>query len=175
MTLEKPVRIQGGVNRDETREMTADSCIIGFASPEDAEGVEMLAGCCFSYSRFHLDPEIPGAKANEVKARWAGNFFLEKRGDFMVVARKGGAVIGFLQLLRREDTLIIDLIGVDADRRRTGVGTMLIAYAEKHCGVFETIRVGTQMANISSLRFYERHGFMATAASYVFHFHGKSR
>jgi len=146
---------------------------IRFATPEDEEETTKLAGKCFTYSRFHLDQDIRREKADAVKARWAGNFFRGKRGDFMVIARKGGAIAGFLQLLRQENTLIIDLIGVGANHRRTGVGAMLIAYAEEHCGVFEAIRVGTQVANTSSLRFYERQGFRLAAAIYVFHFHGK--
>jgi ribosomal protein S18 acetylase RimI-like enzyme len=70
-----------------------------------------------------------------------------------------------------EGTLIIDLIAVDERHRRKGIATGMIAYAESHCGHFETIRVGTQVANIPSLRFYERAGFLVSASNYVFHYH----
>lgn len=146
---------------------------IRFAKIGDEEDTKTLAGNCFCYSRFHLDPAITRERADTIKAQWAGNYFRRKRGDFMILAIKDGFVAGFLQLFRQERTLIIDLIGVHENFRGIGIGCMLIDYAEIQCGDFDMIRVGTQIANASSIRFYEKQGFRVVESSYVFHFHGK--
>jgi len=174
VTFAKPISAREIEKKTAAREITAgDGWEIRFAKPEDEKGTETLAGNCFCYSRFHLDPDIPREKADMVKAQWTGNYFRGKRGDFMVVALKDGFIAGFLQLLRQEHTLIIDLIGVHENYRRGGVGGILIEYAEAQCGDFDTIRVGSQIANAPSLRFYEKLGFRVEESSYVFHFHGK--
>jgi len=150
----------------------ADSTIVRFALPEDRVGVEELAGRSFIYSRFHLDDDIPRETANRVKLEWAGNYFLGKRGDWMVVALKENKIVGFLQLLSGDDhTLIIDLIATDSDFRKQGIARGMIAYAETNLQKFEKIRVGTQIVNIPSMRLYEGMGFRVCGADYVFHYH----
>ncbi len=174
VTFAKPIRVREMEKKMAIREITVGGgWEIRFAKPGDEEGTTTLAGNCFRYSRFHLDPAISREKADTVKAQWAGNYFRGKRGDYMVLALKDGFIAGFLQVLRQERTLIIDLIGVHENYRHAGIGGMLIDYAESQCGDFETIRVGTQIANAPSLRFYEKLGFQVAASSYVFHFHGK--
>jgi ribosomal protein S18 acetylase RimI-like enzyme len=145
---------------------------VRMARADDAARVETIARAAFRYSRFHLDPRIPHALADEVKAQWAANFFRGKRGDHMVVAERGGAVAGFLQLLAGADgALTIDLIGVAEAHRGHGLASGMIAFAARECGRPERIRVGTQAANVGSLRLYERLGFTVASTSYVLHFH----
>lgn len=139
----------------------------------DAAAVEHIARSAFHYSRFHLDPRIPKQLADEIKAQWAGNFFRGGRGDYMVVAEHEGAIAGFLQLLAGADgTLTIDLIAVAEGRRGRGLASGMIGFAARACGRPTRIRVGTQAANIASLRLYERLGFTVSATGYVFHCHG---
>lgn len=176
LTLEKPIFRGGDGAKSVSYEKATDGAWeIRFAEQGDEEGTVALAGSCFLYSRFHLDPVIPRERANAVKARWVGNFFHGQRGDFMVIALKNQKIAGFLQLLQRGKTLVIDLIGVGETHRRTGIGGMLIEYAEKHCGSFETMRVGTQVANVPSLSFYEKLGFRVVDSQYVFHYHGTDK
>jgi hypothetical protein len=47
----------------------------------DLDGVVALARSSFIFSRFHLDPYIDGAVADEIKAQWAANYFRGERGD----------------------------------------------------------------------------------------------
>lgn len=141
------------------------------AVPEDKDAVEAVARTSFSYSRFHRDPNVPDEKANEVKARWAGNFFHGKRGDHMVVAEVDGKVIGFLQLLERGENLVIDLIAVHESARRKGAAAAMTAFALKELKGFTGILVGTQAVNVPATRFYENMGFRFTGAVYVYHFH----
>ena len=148
---------------------------VRLASSEDRDAVMQVARTAFTQSRFHLDPGIPTAVANEIKAAWAGNYFAGSRGQFMVVAELHGEMAGFMQLLSHpEQGLTIDLIGVDTAARGKGLGRAMIAYALVACGSPTRLRVGTQAANVRSLRFYETLGFRVTASSFVFHLHRHS-
>lgn len=146
---------------------------VRFAIPTDEAQTVAVARENFIYSRFHLDSAIPRQAADTVKAEWVRNYFWGRRGQQMVVAEVEGRIAGFLQLLYGPGkTLVIDLIAVDKTQRRKAIASDMIAFAEANCGEFTHIRVGTQIANIPSLRLYEKIGFRVTEAHYVFHYHG---
>lgn len=146
-----------------------------FARPEDADAVERVGREGFTLSRFHLDPRIDKSVADEIKAQWAGNFFRGARGDYMVVAAAEGEAKGFLQLLAGADgVLTIDLVAVAASQRRKGLAGAMIRFAAHHCPGTKRLRVGTQAANIDSLRLYQGLGFVVTASAYVLHCHGSA-
>lgn len=148
------------------------NCALRFAVPEDREQVAELARRNFTFSRFHLDDTIPKAIADKIMAEWAGNFFSGSRGDKMVVALMGEKIVGFTQLLRRgEKTTVIDLIGVDKGQRQKGIASDMIAFAESQCPDCDHILVGSQVANIPSMRLYEKMGFRIFVSRYVFHYH----
>lgn len=145
---------------------------IRFATPEDAEQTMTVARSSFRYSRFHQDPQIEPAIANEIKAVWAGNYFTGQRGQAMILGMVDGRVAGFLQLLYKGDTLVIDLIAVGNDYRRLGIGRDMIAFAQTHCPPHAKMSVSTQLANIPSMRLYEAMGFRFSSAQHIFHYHG---
>jgi ribosomal protein S18 acetylase RimI-like enzyme len=150
-------------------------CRVRFANGDDRAMVSEVAGRSFRYSRFHLDPKISKTTADRIKAAWAGNYFAGGRGDYMIVAEVGGEVAGFLQLLRSPDGILtIDLIAVAEEARGMSVASDMIAYAARECAGTRRFRVGTQVANIPSLRLYEKLGFRAVSSAYVFHHHGSS-
>lgn len=141
------------------------------AAPGDRAAVMTVARNSFRYSRFHLDPSIPKMLADDIKAQWAGNFFAGTRGDHMLVAESGGVVAGFLQLIHAEDAaLVIDLVAVTEPERGRGLGAAMIRAAER-LARGARMRVGTQVANVASVRFYECLGFRAATSTYVLHFH----
>ena len=144
---------------------------VRMAVPEDREPVADIARHGFKFSRFHLDPHIPGELADEIKAQWAENFFRGKRGDAMVIAESAGAPAGFLQIICADDgALVIDLIAVKASLRGKGIGSAMIAWTAEHMPGTR-MRVGTQAANVDSLLFYENLGFRTVATTYVMHLH----
>jgi ribosomal protein S18 acetylase RimI-like enzyme len=146
------------------------------ARTEDQAAVEEIARRSFTYSRFHLDPDIPRTLADEIKAQWAGNYFRGQRGDYMVVAECTGHVAGFLQLLNAHgNVLVIDLIAVEKDHRGQGLAEEMIRLAISTCGHPQALRAGTQSANIVSLSLYEKLGFRIVSTSYVLHHHGSAR
>jgi len=155
---------------------SADSRV-RFARIEDRTAVTSIAGHCFVYSRFHLDPVIPKSLAHQLKAAWASSYFAGKRGDGMVVAEHNGGVGGFLQLIWVGNVLVIDLIAVAPQAVRQGLARAMIGFAAAHgtgnarCPI--SMRVGTQAANVPSVRLYESLGFRLTEACFVLHHHGR--
>ena len=74
---------------------------------------------------------------------------------------------GTLRRIRR----IIDLIGVDPDYQRQGLGTGLCDADYRLNSPHSHWLVGTQAANTKSIRFYEDAGFRYRNGSYVFNRH----
>jgi ribosomal protein S18 acetylase RimI-like enzyme len=66
--------------------------------------------------------------------------------------------------------MTIDLIAVQPDARKNHLGAACIQYAASYFQQYNRISVGTQAANIKSLRFYARLGFQPMASKYVLHF-----
>jgi ribosomal protein S18 acetylase RimI-like enzyme len=136
--------------------------------------VAELAGRSFKFSRFHRDENFPAGIADKIKAGWARNFFIGKRGECMIVADSDDGIKGFLQLLREGTrTLVIDLIAVDEGARHKGIASDMITFAEQNCGEMEWMRVGTQITNEPSMMMYEKLGFkqMVSCEKAVFHYH----
>jgi len=149
---------------------------IRLACAGDRAAVAQLAGSAFVFSRFHLDPAIPAWLAHRVKASWADNFFAGTRGDAMIVAEQAGTVAGFLQLLWAPgDVMTIDLIAVAPTHARSGLARAMIGFAAAR-GIGSRrprrFRVGTQAANVPSVRLYESLGFRLSQAQFVLHHHG---
>ena len=145
---------------------------VGFAVADDEERLVSLSRRSFEYSRFHLDSAFTPDVADETRARWVQSYFSGDRGNAIVVAREENVLVGFLLLIYRENnTLVIDLIAVDRDFRRRGIAGDMIRFAEANCPGYSNIRVGTQIANLPSIHFYESLGFRIVESQYVFHYH----
>lgn len=154
-----------------------ESVIVRVQQPDDRDGVLEIAGSAFRYTRFHLDPLIPTAVAHALKRSWIESYVRGVRGDRLFVALdRDQRPAGFLAaLVSSEDataTAVIDLIGIRADRQRSGVGTALVAtFFEHYRDRVARYLVGTQAANVPSLAFYQRLGFVVTRTTFVLHKH----
>ena len=92
----------------------------------------------------------------------------------MVIATIDSKIIGFLQLLKKKsEYFIIDLIATDKKHQKKGVAKSMIDYAQSYYSSkqIKKIVVGTQIANIPSIKFYQKLGFIIKDAKYVFHYH----
>ena len=148
------------------------------AEPQDASTLLDIASSAFCYSRFHLDPEIPGETANRVKQAWLGSYLAGTRGGKLLVSARNGMVTGFLAEMEAAEELwdqsvpcrVIDLIAVGRDCQGQGIGKDLVSafissYPE------HPLKVGTQAANVPSLALYQRMGFKIVRTEYVLHLH----
>jgi ribosomal protein S18 acetylase RimI-like enzyme len=153
----------------------ASALAVREAEPEEREAVLAIAATCFVYSRFHLDPQVPAATANAVKREWVANYFRKQRGERLLVAVSGGQPVGFLALLALSGPArvgVIDLVGVDRAWQKRGVGRRLVEHlVHESPPRYDHLRVGTQIANLPSIRLYEACGFRAAGAEYVLHAH----
>lgn len=146
------------------------------AVPEDFAAATDIAGSCFEFSRFHLDPLVPDSIADAIKREWVASYCAGKRGAELLVAKTEGRVSGFLAVLTagagRDGVATIDLIGVAAEWRRRGVADALVSrFIQRWEEKARVFRVGTQLANQPSLRLYQNHGFKVVDSSYVMHAH----
>jgi ribosomal protein S18 acetylase RimI-like enzyme len=144
--------------------------------PADESALLAVAGSSFRWSRFHLDPAIPRAIADAVKRQWIASYLAGRRGDRLWVATVDDVPVGFNAVLASVEDgrrlAVIDLIATAISHRSRGVARALIGhffatYAERA----EAFRVGTQAANVPSVRLYEDLGFRLFRAAHVLHLH----
>jgi GNAT superfamily N-acetyltransferase len=159
------------LRRDSTVGFPEPSESVRFADEEDETELRELARRAFHKSRFHLDPKVPDEAAASIKAEWVGTFFKGQRGNWLVVDGPVGRPRGFLQLLRRHDCLVVDLVAVDEPARGRGVLGSMLGFAARSCEGVARVEVGTQAANIESLRAYEALGFRVIRTEHVLHRH----
>jgi dTDP-4-amino-4,6-dideoxy-D-galactose acyltransferase len=143
--------------------------------PEHHNALLDIAKSCFVYSRFHLDPHI-SRQADGLKREWINNYVKKQRGMGLYVALVDGVPAGFLAVIDAqhgtERRIIVDLIGVDKAVQGQGVGTALMAYfVQTFQSECDSLRVGTQVSNVPSIRLYERMGFRFVESTYVMHAH----
>lgn len=143
------------------------------ALPSDVDRVFQIAETAFRYSRFHLDPLVPDQVANSIKREWVVSYAQGQRGDRLFVAVDGDVPVGFLAALwsEGEGVATIDLIAADSAHQQRGVGVSLVNAFRAFYSQANRYRVGTQVANVPSVRFYEKLGFRLASSQYVLHAH----
>lgn len=149
---------------------------IGEITADQHEEVLAIAGSCFRYSRFHLDPLVPSKIAHRVKHDWILSYVTGQRGEKLFVASANGKLAGFLAVIATESGgksgRTIDLVGVDKTFQGQGAGQALgkffIDYYRDRC---DFLNVGTQGANVPSIRLYQKLGFSLMKSEYVMHMH----
>jgi len=142
------------------------------AGPRHAERVAIIGGSAFAMSRFHLDPHMPAGAADAIKREWARNCATGGRGVATLVALHEGEVAGFLAVLASGGDHVIDLVAVDGRHRGLGIGRSLVqAFVARFGPRSAQLLVGTQAANVASLRMYESVGFRVQSSHYAMHLH----
>jgi len=145
---------------------------VRIAASGDKDRVKAIAATAFSCSRFHTDNMFTTETANRIKKQWAVNYFIGGRGDCMFVVERGNDVAGFLLAMQKGATAIIDLIAVDENCRGQGCGAELVnKFMQHYAERSQHIVVGSQLANVESLEFYQSMGFRLASSDHVFHRH----
>ena len=143
---------------------------VGEIQPGEEDATLAIAATAFRYSRFHLDPLVGLDLAHHVKREWIANYVKRVRGEPLLVARTGGRVAGFLATIVAHGTAVIDLVAVATDVNGRGIGSALCAdFAHRYRGMPRI--VGTQIANVPSIRLYTKLGFAFSKSAYVLHLH----
>jgi len=152
------------------------ACAVAEIRSEQHEPVLAIAGSAFEYTRFHLDPLVADSVAHRIKYEWIRNYVRKQRGVALLVAAAGDRTMGFLAVLASTQdgkrVHVIDLLGVARDGRRRGVASALVAdFITRYRGCTDSLQVGTQSANLPSLRLYQNFGFSIIKTAYVMHLH----
>lgn len=141
----------------------------------DRKAIREIAETGFCYSRFHLDDRLPMVLANRIKREWMESYLQGKRGECVYVAELDDEPIAFLASLATEvqpqRCRVIDLIATHPNHRGKGAARSLVARFIADSSNYDLLRVGTQVANIPSIRLYESCGFRLAASEYVLHAH----
>jgi len=155
--------------------MTNESIIVRDVKREDESDVLQIAETSFVYSRFHLDPFVSKEIADKIKREWIANYIRKQRGERLLIAEIGGKPVGFLALLatgEKEKTGVIDLIGVAKNMQGRGIGKRLVqSHVKDAMQKYSKLIVGTQIANIPSMRLYQTCGYEISSSTYVLHAH----
>ena len=148
---------------------------ISFAGQDDATDCANIGRHSFLSDRFHQDPLLNSASADELKAAWMQNNCLE-RADRVLVARENGKIIGANACLLHKDRAIIDLIGVLPEFQGNGWGRKLVEAAiAYYSGSVRHLQAGTQAENHASVAMYRATGFTPVVEKLTFHTHLKER
>ena len=154
-----------------TRELEPPPTHVSELRDREIDAVLDIAGRAFRYSRFHLDPVVGLELAHHIKREWIRNYALKKRGDALLVLRDDDQrPLGFLATIIAHGTAVIDLVAVAPEAHGKGAGSALCAaFANRYRGMPRI--VGTQIANVPSVRLYNKLGFQLSKSSYVLHLH----
>lgn len=139
------------------------------------EKVIYIAESAFLYSRFFNDPSLPKKQAENIYVHWVESAFGQEN-KYFVITKRNDEVAGYIlfSIDEEEKSSTIELVAVDKTFRGQRVGTTLISGLEKFVynkGI-SNIKVGTQVDNITAVRFYTACGFQYVSCSSVYHLWG---
>jgi dTDP-4-amino-4,6-dideoxy-D-galactose acyltransferase len=148
---------------------------VRLANAGDAEQAAALAQTAYLYDRFHSDPFISRAQADQLHAVWLDNSCTGKTADAVIVAEDPTGLLGFVTCSLQPDSAArlgrkigsIVLVAVAERARGLGVGhaTTMAAlewFRQQDCDLVE---VGTQLRNIAASRLYQKCGFRMVGSS----------
>ena len=148
---------------------------IRLATPDDAERVANLARTAFIYDRFHADPFISDARADELHATWLKNSCTGKAADAVVLAEDDTGLLGFItcalqddtreQLGRMVGTVVMVASATSARGRGVAYATLMAALDWFRAQGCEIVDSGTQVRNIPCLGLFQKCGFRIVGSS----------
>jgi len=147
---------------------------IRLANSLDKKKILDIAENSFTNSRFFKDKEIERKLARKIKRNWVLNFFIKKRGKYLIVSESNKKVVGFLLILKNKNDYIIDLIAVKKNHQNLGFGTKMIEFLENIVLKRNKVRiyVSTQSNNKDSIKLYIKNKFKVKYKKYIYHFNG---
>jgi len=147
-----------------------------FTPPNDQlndykEDLHRLGQIVGEKSRYFFDTDHPEAWKT-VYHTWIDNL-LNGRSDNMILAIDAatGCAVGFISLIEKEDTLLIDLVAVDPNHANHGIGSALTRQALQiaHEKNMKKVEVVTESDNIPAQRVYQKAGFIINDSVNIFY------
>lgn len=129
-----------------------------------------IAKDAFNYSRFFNDKKLPLEQRTKIYLHWTECAF-ENDNKYFAISKVDGIIAGYILFSIKEDSSVIELIAVDEKYQGRRVGKSLIHRMESFVisrGI-TNITVGTQVNNISAMRFYSSMGFKYISCSSMYH------
>ena len=151
----------------------SDELVNVYNSLPRTESILSISRKAFLYSRFFNDPYLPKDEAQNIYVHWTYCAF-NKPDKYFVIAEKNNRVAGYLLFsINMEQRLTtIELIAVDKVFRGQNIGKRLINKLESftYKNGIKLIKVGTQVDNVSAVRFYNACGFKYLSCNSVYHY-----
>jgi len=156
---------------------SGESIIIRSSRPEDVATLMEIGRTSFTKDHFHRDLHFPQDKSDELFAKWVYNCCYGSAGIVLVAAEENEEPCGFItckieQVGRESKYGVIDLVAVSPLRQGMGIGTRLVreavAWFVREQNI-QSIFVGTQANNVSSIRTYEKVGFRLLCTELTLH------
>lgn len=130
-----------------------------------------IAQTSFKYSRFLNDPFLPQDEAKYIYADITQNAF-NKDGRYFCVIKEVNEIAGFSLFSFSNDNSIIELIAIDTNHQGRKIGKNIINNIERfssHSGR-KYIQVGTQLNNLTAIKFYLSIGFLPDEVNSIYHY-----
>jgi len=125
----------------------------------------------FEFSRFLDDPKLRERGGERVYREWANNSFEKENKYFGRFIDSSGNLSGYILFSFIDNTCFIELLAVARDSFGRGIGQDLFKAAEQysHEHRISTIKVGTQLRNLSAINLYHKLGCRQVACRQIFH------
>lgn len=121
----------------------------------------------FENDRFNRDIRLPKEWSVRIKTKWITS---PDCGKKIIVSKIGKTIAGFILFQSKNNSVVIDLIGVDPSFRGRGVGRGMLSHLQNKFSHKDSIFVGTQDNNIAARQLYKAVGFQHTETKYVYHY-----
>ena len=110
------------------------------------------------------------------RSLWVKNYFLKKRGDYLIVAYRRKEILGFVLLIKEKTNLRIDQILVANRYKRLGIAETLLNYTcNKFSNNFKFIHAGTYDHNLIAKKMYKKMNFKREKIfKYIYHLYPKN-
>jgi ribosomal protein S18 acetylase RimI-like enzyme len=128
----------------------------------DLPAVMAIAGSAFHFDRLHLDPHLPGEKADQRYARWVERGFSAGEPVYVYEDVRTAKVRGFVHVREaRAQTIDLSLGGVDPAYQRSGIGVLMYQDVLVQCQAqgYRIVTTWTQISNLEIVNLLIRLGF----------------
>jgi RimJ/RimL family protein N-acetyltransferase len=142
------------------------------SEPRDLPEVLEIGRTAFIFDRFHSDPALSPAVADQVNESWTRNCCLGIAAEAVVVAEEECRVASYVTCRTDREArrgIIILVATAEWARGRGAARRASSAALNWFAGQgMESVEVGTQLRNIPAARLYESLGFRLTRTSFTF-------